>query len=154
MGWIHDDENDSSGFHRGFEGGGTMAEDTRSPEAKAADLAACLAREAKRESSIAELLAMGGKDAFEPLAPLAARKKVLVPWYDEYEGTSELIARPAADALGWARDVFGAVAARWLPNGLAFVNADGALATWGFACGGAGEIEERKMMVIADASTA
>ena len=25
MGWIHDDENDSSGFHGGFEGGGMAA---------------------------------------------------------------------------------------------------------------------------------
>lgn len=129
MGWIHDDENDSSGFHRGLEGGGSAARTLTSDEIAAA-AAAAAEKKARFDAAVDSL--EPGRDASEPLAPLAARKKVLVPWYDEYEGTTENIARPASEAVGWAMDVFGASMARWTKGGLVFVTVDGAVFRWPF----------------------
>lgn len=131
MGWIHDDENDSSGFHRGFEGGGSAGRTLTAKEIAAAE-AAANEKKARFDAAVAAL--KPGRDAFAPEPPLAARMrpKVMVPVPDYDTGDVKEYALPGSKAIGFAADVYGGEVVRWVASGLAFVTADGAVFRWPF----------------------
>ena len=74
MGWIHDDENDSAGFHGGFEGGGTLPMPELTEAAKAAEatrLADAMARADEEMAAFMALptLAAAGMAEYEDIDP-------------------------------------------------------------------------------------
>jgi len=107
MGWLHDSENDSAGFHGGFESGSARRELT------AAEAETAAARRATADAALAEAADWHALDSDE-----APARNVMVP------GDESAWACPAKKSLGFARAYYenGGGRGRWTAEGLELVD--------------------------------